>query len=101
MHHFNIDKAAYKLLKKERTNIDRAMLLVGTIGPFASIPQLLTIYKDKQVIGISVLSWVFYLICNSLALTYGIVHKLRPLVIANSLWVIIDTSTIVGCLMYR
>ena len=101
MQHFHLDKVTYKILKKERTNIDRAMLAVGTLGPMATIPQLLVIYGQKQVAGISVLTWVFYLVANLLTLSYGIVHRLRALIIANTLWIIIDTAIITGCLIYH
>lgn len=101
MQHFHLDKVTYKILKKERTGIDRAMLGIGIFGPIATIPQVLTIYIDKQVAGISVISWMFYSISALLTLAYGIVHGLRPLIVSSILWLIVDIIIIVGCIIYR
>jgi hypothetical protein len=53
MQRFHLDKVTYKILKKERTNIDRAMLVIGVAGPLATIPQIIVIFTRKQVEGIS------------------------------------------------
>lgn len=97
MQHFHLDRATYKILKKERTNIDRAMLALGILGPLATLPQIWTIYADRITSGISVLSWVFYFISSLLTLAYALVHRLRPLVVSSALWLVADVAIIAGC----
>ena len=48
-----LDKTAYKLLKKEQTAIDRMMMLVGSLTPLATIPQIITIYSAQSVANVS------------------------------------------------
>jgi uncharacterized protein with PQ loop repeat len=100
MQHFHLDKVTYRILKKERTNIDRAMLAVGIAGPIATIPQLLTIYVGQEVAGVSVVSWAFYAVSSLLTLSYSIVHRLRPMIISSLLWLITNSLVVAGCLIY-
>lgn len=100
MNYFHIDKATYKLLKKERTNIDRATLLVGIIAPLATIPQIITIFSEQNVAGVSIFTWSFYLFSASLALIYSIVHRLPPFIVSSALWVMADALVVAGCLIY-
>lgn len=98
---FQIDKKTYKILKKQRTNIDRAMLMIGVLGPIATIPQVLTIYINQEVAGLSVFSWGFYVFSSFLTLIYGIVHGLRPLIVSGSLWLVMNSLVVMGCIIYN
>jgi uncharacterized protein with PQ loop repeat len=101
MQRFHLDKVTYKILKKERTNIDRAMLVIGVAGPLATIPQIIVIFTRKQVEGISVLSWWFYAVSSLLTLLYAVVHRLRPLIVSSVLWLVCDAIIIAGCIIFR
>lgn len=100
MQHFQMDKVAYRILKKERTNIDRAMMFFGVLGPIATIPQIYTIYSSGDSSGVSIISWIFYLVIAMFGLAYSIVHRLRPLIFSNILWIFADGAVIAGCLLY-
>jgi len=100
MNHFHIDKAAYKILKKERTNIDRIMLTFGVLGPIATIPQIMNIFVDRQTAGISVPSWSFYVVSSVMTLSYGIVHRLKPLIVSGALWLVVNSLVVIGCVIY-
>ena len=101
MQHFQLDRVSYKILKKERTNIDRAMLMVGILGPFATIPQIYAVYVGQDVAGLSIFSWSLYLISAFFVLAYGIVHNLRPLIISSFLWIVVDIVIVIGYFIYR
>lgn len=100
MHHFNIDKVTYKLLKKERTNIDRAMLVGGVSIQFATLFQALEIFSNKSAASVSIISWSFYALFSVIALMYATVHKLRPMIVTNSLGVIVNSLVLLGCILY-
>lgn len=101
MQHFSIDKATYKLLKKERTNIDRAMLAVGVLAPIATTPQIVIIYSERNAGSVSVFTWGFYFIAAILTLAYSVNHKLRPLIISSILWIIADGLVVIGWILFR
>jgi MtN3 and saliva related transmembrane protein len=100
MNRIFIDKAAFKILRRERTNIDRLTLALGIIGPMATIPQIIEVYASRDASGISLLSWIFYLITALLGLAYSLVHRLRPLTVGNILWIIADIILIQGIIAY-
>jgi uncharacterized protein with PQ loop repeat len=100
MQHFHLDKTTYRLLKKERTNIDRAMLALGVLGPIATIPQIYTIFSSQDAGSVSIVSWIFYLITAFFTLAYAAVHKLRSLILPSILWIMADIIIIAGCLIY-
>jgi len=100
MHHFNIDKATYRLLKKEQTNIDKAMLLAGISIQFATLFQAVEIFSNKNSGRVSLVSWCFYVSFSVIALMYAVVHKLRPMVITNTLGLIVNSLVLLGCILY-
>lgn len=96
-----LDKTAYKFLKKEQTAIDRMMMLVGSLTPLATIPQIMTIYSAQSVENVSLLTWILYDLSAILFLSYAILHKLPPLIISSILWIIVDSAVIVGWFIFR
>ncbi len=86
--------------KEERTSIDRVMLAVSVINPLTALPQIIQIYTTKDVSGISVASWVLFAITSAIFLIYGILHKIKPIIITNLLWLVMDVAIIVGVMMY-
>ncbi len=100
MHHINIDKVTYRILKKERTNIDRAMLIGGVSIQFATLFQAVEIFSSKNAGSVSIVSWAFFASFSVIALMYATVHKLRPMVITNFLGLIVNSMVLLGCILY-
>lgn len=81
------------------TNFDRLVLVVSVIYPLSSLPQVIAVFNGRTE-GVSTLSWVFFLICSSLFLVYGLRRRVPPMIIANSIWVIMDTLVITGIFIH-
>jgi len=96
-----LDKTAYKFLKKEQTVIDRSMLMVGSLTPLATIPQIIAIYSAQSVANLSITTWILYDLSAVLFLAYAILHKLPPLIISSTLWIIVDSAVVVGWFIFR
>ncbi len=73
---------------------------VAFISPLSATPQIFTIFGKQQASGVSLASWIMYLLIGLITLAYGSFHKLRPIIISQSLWTIIDIVIIVGVIMY-
>lgn len=84
----------------EMKAVDKMMGSVAFVAPLSSAPQLVTIFGKQEAAGISAASWTMYLIVALITLAYGTFHNLRPIIISQSLWVVIDILIIVGVLMY-
>lgn len=80
--------------------VDKMMGSAAFVAPLSSAPQLVTIFGKQEAAGISAASWTMYLIVALITLAYGTFHNLRPIIISQSLWVVIDILIIVGVLMY-
>lgn len=68
--------------------------------PLSSIPQVVNVFSGTTE-GVSLLSWSIFLICAVLFLAYGIRRKVPPMIIANSIWVVMDTLVIAGIFLAR
>jgi uncharacterized protein with PQ loop repeat len=65
-----------------------------------NIPQLTTIWIDKHVSGVSVITWIGFLLGSSFWLCYGVVHKEKPIILTNGLYVIIQFFIVLGLFLY-
>ena len=105
-HHLHKRKRVH--LKKEsyphpnpwKRFLDKLVYVVGIIGPLSAIPQILKIWADKTAVGVSAITWAFYLIGSIIMLFYGITHKEKPLIIMYGSWVIINAIILIGVLIY-
>ena len=100
-------RAHYHVVKRQKNaspfvkTLDLGMLIIGSIGPLATLPQAVEIFTRHDAGSVSLLSWLIFVFVNGYTLLYGIVHKLLPIIASNTIWVIVDTSVVIGCLVYR
>ena len=80
--------------------LDDTCLIFAFIMPLTTIPQVYNIYWLKQVEGVSLVMWVAYTIGVVPFLLYGLAHKEKPLIVSNSLWLIMQTVIVVGLLTH-
>lgn len=81
--------------------IDTLVNIAAVIHPLTALPQVYAIYTSHDVAGISLLTWLGFMFIGFVFLAYGIVHRLRPIVVTQVLWFIIDSLVIIGILLYR
>ena len=93
----------YKHLNKKQQIgiIDRLMSAAAVVHPLTALPQVYTIYVTQNVEGVSLPTWVGFMTLGLVFLAYGMVHKIRPLVVTQVLWFIIDFLIVVGVILYR
>ena len=80
--------------------LDNVCLVVGVIMPLAAVPQIYKIFAFKNAAGVSLLTWLVCAILLIPMLIYGIVHKAKPIIVLNFLWLIADILIVTGILMY-
>jgi uncharacterized protein with PQ loop repeat len=81
--------------------VDELAYFFGIAGPLFSIPQLYQIWSTQDAVGVSLLSWSAFTIGSMFWLTYGIVHKEKPIIISQTLWFILQLTIVIGILLYR
>ena len=86
--------------KKFKKTIDYLIYAVAILAPIMTIPQVLKIWVYQNASGISLISWTSYLIFAFVWLSYGIVHKEKPIIITNILWIIMKIFVVIGTIKY-
>lgn len=80
------------------TSLDRIVLVVSVVYPFSALPQVFAVFGGRTE-GVSILSWIFFLICSSLFLVYGIRRQVMPMIVSNSIWVVMNALVITGIIL--
>jgi uncharacterized protein with PQ loop repeat len=81
--------------------LDGLAYAVSILGPFATVPQVLQIWVEKNASGVSLISWSSYLLFGIILIIYSVVHKVKPLIIMYSLNIILNTLVVLGILRYQ
>jgi uncharacterized protein with PQ loop repeat len=77
--------------------------VLGSMSVFTllmTFPQVWTIWVDRQVAGVSVVSWSAYLLSAVLWFWYGLRKRDRNIYLPCVGWVGMDAAVIVGALIY-
>ncbi len=76
--------------------LDNLVLLVGVLGPMSNIPQIAKIFIEQTVEGLSLLTWMMLAVFTVPWLVYGFVHKAKPIIVANTLWLASQIVVLIG-----
>jgi uncharacterized protein with PQ loop repeat len=80
--------------------MDKLIYVVGVFGPIMTVPQVVKIWIEQNAAGISLVSWVAYLITALFWLAYGVLHKEKPIIFTYLIWVFLDILIITGVAIY-
>lgn len=80
--------------------MDTIIYIVAVLGPLIAIPQVLKIWHVQDASGVSLLTWIGYLLGGFFWLTYGFLHKEKPIIITNALWIFVQIFIIIGIIRY-
>lgn len=88
-----------KASKKKPLNLfDLLVIVVSVVYPLSAIPQAISVFQGNTE-GVAVLSWIFFFMCAALFLIYGIKRKVMPMIISNSIWVVMDVLVVIGVIV--
>jgi len=106
LHHFHIRKRIHKHHEPYphpdtfKNAMDKAIYLVAIIGPSFTIPQMLKIWVTQNAVGVSAVSWGAFMLVSLFWLVYGILHREKPIVVANLFYLIFQTMVFIGTVFY-
>ncbi len=107
LHHLSARKRVYKNLEtyphpeKAKRWFDEFMYGLAIAGPFVILPQVIGIWFYKNVQGVSIVTWGLLAIIALFWLIYGLIHKEKPILVANFLLLIFNSLIIIGVLVNR
>ncbi len=98
LHFYHLSKAKKK---KEVFLIDSIAYVSGVIAPLMALPQLYGIWIQKNVSGVSALSWGSFAFFNLIFIAYGLINKEKLIIFSNIIWFFIQSFIVIGILLYR
>ena len=97
---FHLKHEPFPAKNKKIRLLDKIIYVVGVLGPVMTLPQVIKIFVLKDASGVSFASWFAYTIFSSVWLYYGTVHKEKPIIISNALWVLAELLIVIEVLIY-
>lgn len=73
---------------------------VGLLSLLASIPQIVDVWKYKNVESLSLLTWIGWTLTNIFWIGYGIVDKDKPILFLYIGWFIVNGSVLLAILLF-
>jgi MtN3 and saliva related transmembrane protein len=90
------------MAQEKRSKFHHIMVVIGVISPIATIPQVIKVFAthSEHAIGQSLITWAFYTVIALLWVAYGIHRHELPLIIGNTLGVIMYGLVAVGIVLH-
>ncbi len=86
--------------EKFKAMIDRIVYLIGVLGPALGGVQAYKIWTTKNATGVSLSLFGFNMIFNLIWITYGFLHREKPIILMYTLWFIMNLLVTIGTLLY-
>ncbi len=80
--------------------LDKFLIIVATVGPLTTFPQIWKIFSQQNAAGLSLFSWLSWALLNIPWILYGLVHKDKPIITAYILWFLMNLTVVIGIFMY-
>jgi len=86
---------------KQKTALDYVLYFFVFTTPLFELPQAYIIYSRQDASDVSVLTWAYFAVSSIAWFTYGVRHRIWPIIFAYSLYFVIETSIVIGIIQYR
>jgi MtN3 and saliva related transmembrane protein len=88
-------------LNSKFNSINTIAYFVGLIAPLMTLPQLYTIWIQKNIQGVSIQTWFGFCIFNAFWVLYGTIHKDKPIIFSNLAWIGMQCLIVLGVLINK
>jgi uncharacterized protein with PQ loop repeat len=78
-----------------------ALRIVSLLTMAMTVPQVVAVWTEPVVRGVSLISWAAYLVSAVLWLIYGVRRRDRTIYLACIGWMLLDAGVMVGILVHR
>lgn len=96
-----VSKKHKKYNLKSEKGIDRLALVIGTIQPLTTWPQIYLVYSSHNASQLSLITWGSYDIASLVLLAYGIKHRLLPIIVSQILWLLVQTPLVAAKFIFK
>ena len=106
LHHLHVRKRihqkhqTYPHPDKLRNFLDKCIYGGAVIGPLFILPQVIAIWGAKNAAGVSFIAWLAFLVGSMFWLLYGVLHKEKPIIVANLLCSVFNFAIVLGIVFF-
>lgn len=86
--------------KKKKDVLDYALYVFMVATPLFEIPQAWGIFSKQSAEDVSLTTWGFFLVSSVAWIIYAVRNKIMPLIVAYTLYLIIEGVIVMGILIY-
>ena len=83
------------------SGLEKVLRGLSVFTMLMTVPQVLTIWVGRDAGGVSLVSWLSYLLAAGLWFVYGLQKRDKTIYLACIGWVVLDAAVVVGIIMYR
>lgn len=76
------------------------MTMVAVIHPLSALPQVIEIFASKNATGVSLATWLLFMLIGIIFMLYAIAHRIKPMIINQFIWFVMDFLIVTGVLIY-
>jgi len=82
------------------TGLEKLLRGLSVFTMLMTVPQVLTIWIEHNAGGVSLISWVSYLIGACLWFVYGLQKNDKTIYLACVGWVLLDVAIVIGVIVH-
>ena len=82
------------------TGIERVLRILSVLTMLMTVPQVLTIWVGGNASGVSLISWISYLLSACLWFVYGLRKRDKTIYLACIGWIVLDAAVVIGVIVH-
>ena len=83
------------------SGLEKVLRGLSVFTMLMTVPQVLTIWVGGDAGGVSLVSWVSYLVSACLWFVYGLQKRDKTIYLACVGWVLLDVAIVIGVIVHR
>jgi uncharacterized protein with PQ loop repeat len=89
--------------KKSKNNraFDALLYFFAISTPLFVLPQAYLIYSRQDAENVSLITWTYFMVSSLVWLVYGLRQKIKPVIFSYSLYLLMETTIVIGIILYR
>jgi uncharacterized protein with PQ loop repeat len=81
------------------SGLERALRSLSIITMLMTVPQVLAVWVSQNASGVSLISWVAYLVSACLWFVYGVRRNDKTIYLACVGWIALDAAIVIGVII--
>lgn len=81
------------------SGLERVLRALSIVTMLMTVPQVLIVWTGPSVEGVSLVSWLSYLVSACLWLVYGLRKHDKTIYLACIGWILLDAAIVIGVLV--